>query len=324
MNPPRHAIGVDIGGTKTAVGVVTSEGRVLARQTIATESRRGTESGTERITQAIHRALQDSGVCRDDLAGVGVGCAGPIDSETGAIHNPYTLPGWEEWNIVSAMGRELGLPVWLENDADTAALGEFYFGAGQTAEVLAMLTFGTGVGGAVLVRGEIYRGARGEHPEFGHMAVSSGGEACYCGRSGCLESITSGTALALAGRRAGGEGPAQVFSSAASGDLEALRVLAGVREAIAIAIWNLRHVFAPDRIVLGGGLPEANPDFFIQAARATSNQGGTISTSVLEIAVARLGNQAGLIGAARWAIERHTAIPPSSCGVNSSSLVSSP
>jgi glucokinase len=307
MNPLRLALGLDIGGTKIAIGVVATDGRVLASNTIATESRRGPQDATARIAQAVRQTLQDCGRESREMAGVGVGCAGPVNPLTGVIHNPHTLPGWDGWAIDSSLRCALDLPVWLENDADVAALGEYYHGAGQAADNLAMLTLGTGVGGALIVGGEIYRGANGEHPEIGHMPILFGGAKCYCGRSGCLESITSGPAIAAAGAPFGLGGAAQVFAAAVAGHPAANQILAEVRNAVGAAIWTLAHVYFPARIILGGGQVDAHSAFFLEAARAPLHHTPLISRSTVEITSARLGKQAGLVGAARWAIERSIA-----------------
>ena len=133
MNSPDYALGIDIGGTKIAIGVVAADGRVLACRTLPTESRQGIRDATERVAMAVRQVLQDCGLDCDTMAGVGIGCAGPVNPLSGEINNPHTLPGWEGWNIVNSLKRTLDLPVWLENDADTAGLGEYYYGSGRGA-----------------------------------------------------------------------------------------------------------------------------------------------------------------------------------------------
>jgi glucokinase len=304
MSARRIALGVDIGGTKIAVGALSFDGELLARTTIATRADQGFDGAMARIATAARQVMRAGGVGRAELVGLGVGCAGPVDPERGEVNNPFTLPGWEGGNIVAVLARALAVPVWLENDADVAALGEYHDGAGAGADVLAMLTFGTGVGGALIIRGEIYRGTGGQHPEIGHVPVAARGAACYCGRRGCLESIASGPALAAAAAKAGLAGPAGVFTAAAAGDRVAQRILKPVTQAVGAAAWALGHAYAPARLVLGGGLVEAQPDFFLRAARAAVGGRRLVSGSPLDVAVARLGNRAGLIGAARWALAR--------------------
>ena len=303
MSSARHALGIDIGGTKIALGVVAEDGQVRARASFPTDARQGFDSAVRRIVTAARTIIDESGVNPAAIVGAGIGCAGPVNPRTGVIDNPHTLPGWEGRNIVDVLAAEFDLPVWLENDADAAALGEYHHGAGQGADRIVMLTFGTGVGGAVVLGGEIYRGAGGEHPEFGHMPATPGGPACYCGRHGCVESLASGPAIAAAGRVYGFADTKQVFDAAGS-DTCAHFVIADARCAIDAAIWGLLHSFLPERIVLGGGLVEAQPAFFLEAARAAVGRARLLSGATVTVVPAQLGNGAGMIGAARWALDR--------------------
>ena len=304
MKPQRCTVGVDIGGTKIAVGVVATDGSVLAEKTLPTKSHTGFADGVGRIAAAVREVILESGQTKEDLLGLGIGCAGPVDPLRGEINNPHTLPGWPGAKIVPALAREFGLPVWLENDADAAALGEYYFGAGQGVDPVVMLTIGTGVGGAVIMRGGIYRGVDGEHPEIGHIPISFAGQRCYCGRSGCLESIISGPAIADAGKKFGLETAAEVFAGMAAGNAGAAAILADVQRALDAAIWTLLHTFSPARIILGGGLVDAQAEFFTAAARQAQKSAHLVARSIVDIVPARLGNRAGLVGAAGWALRR--------------------
>lgn len=300
-------MGVDIGGTKIAVAIVAADGRVLAERTLPTRSRDGFPDGLGRMAGAVREVMLESGKTAGDLAGIGVGCAGPVDPVRGEINNPHTLPGWTGAPIVQALSGELDLPVWLENDADAAALGECFFGAGQGFDPVVMLTIGTGVGGAVIARGEIFRGAGGEHPEIGHLPVSFEGAACYCGRRGCLESIVSGAGIGAAGEEIGLPHAAAVFAAAAAGNAGAAAILGRVRRAIEAATWTVLHTYFPARIILGGGLVEAHETFFVAAARAARADAHLVAHAPVEIVPARLGNRAGLVGAAGWARQRRSA-----------------
>ena len=183
-----YALGVDIGGTKIAVGAIGANGAVRARRTIPTNVEAGFAAGLARLSRAIDETMADAGTAPGTLVGIGLGCAGPVEEESGRIDNDYTLPGWEGHDIVSPLVARYRIPVRLINDADAALLGEALAGAARGVRVAVMLTIGTGVGGAALIDGMIPRGAAGAHPEIGHMPVDPAGPDCYCGNRGCLES----------------------------------------------------------------------------------------------------------------------------------------
>ncbi len=305
----KHALGIDIGGSKIALGVVAPDGRILAQRVIPTDASGGFDSAVQRMENAARAALGECGMNPAALAGIGVGCTGPVNPRTGVIDNPHTLPGWEGRNLISTLSNKMDLPVWLENDADAAALGEYHYGAGEGAERMAMLTFGTGVGGAILLGGQIYRGAGGEHPELGHLPVLPDGPVCYCGRNGCVESLASGPAITDAGRTFGFVDTAGVFA-AAPRDARAGQVLADARQATDALIWGVLHSFLPARIVLGGGLVEAQPEFFLETARAAVGRARLLVAASVTVAPASRGNLAGMVGAARWAMDSAVASRP--------------
>ncbi|HEY9171990.1 MAG TPA: ROK family protein, partial [Verrucomicrobiae bacterium] len=214
MNATTLAVGIDIGGTKMAVALVDAAGPILARTSLATEAGQGFARAVDRLGRAINELLAQSGARPGQIAGIGVGCAGPVDPLRGLINNPYTLEGWDRCDIVTPLRERFGVTVVLENDADAAALGECFSGAGRSLDPVVMLTLGTGVGGAAIVFGNIYRGVNGEHPELGHLLVAPDGPACYCGSRGCLESLASGTAIGAAGKEIGLADARAVFAVA--------------------------------------------------------------------------------------------------------------
>jgi glucokinase len=299
-----RAIGIDIGGTKIAVAAVDDSGRIHARQEIATEAQRGFDRAIGRMVDATDRALGQAGWSRGDLCGIGVGCAGPVSAARGIINNPYTLPTWVDCDIVSKLHRALDRPVYLENDADAAALGEWFAGAARGCPRVVMLTLGTGVGGGVVIDGRVYRAARGEHPELGHIPIDASGPECYCGARGCLESIASGTAIAAAGAIEGFANSPQVFAAAAAGDPAARRIVEQVRGALAIATWTILHTFMPELIVLGGGIIDEHFDRFAAAIESRIVQATMVPKSGSRVVKASLGGDAGLVGAASLALIR--------------------
>ena len=297
MSPTRQAIGIDIGGTKTVVAAVDGSGRVRARAGFATDSQRGFSNCLAELMENIRRVLTEANWKPEAFSGIGIGCTGPVNPRRGTIHNPYTLPGWDGADIVTPLREAFRVPTRLENDADVAALGELQFGAGRGASPLVMVTLGTGVGGAILVNGQIYRGVNGEHPELGHISVLPNGPECYCGTHGCWESLASGTAIAAAGKPFGFADSRAVFA-AASAEANAAAIVQRAVSATATAAWTLLHTILPQRIILGGGIGEEHFDVFATGVRPQILLATQIPKNNVEIVKAELGNEAGVIGAA--------------------------
>lgn len=303
----KKAIGIDIGGTKTAVAAVDAAGRIHARGSTETRSERGFPTCLDELVRTIRAVMQEAKWTMDAICGIGIGCTGPVNPLRGTIHNPYTLPGWDGANIVTPLRDAFRVPVHLENDADAAGVGEFLFGAGRGASPLVMLTLGTGVGGAVLVGGQVYRGTNGEHPELGHILVSADGPECYCGTRGCWESLASGTAIAAAGEKFGLKDSRAVFASSPNDPRAAAIVQCAVNSS-ALGAWTLCHTILPQRLILGGGIGEEHFEVFAAAMRQQISRATQFSSDRVEIVKAELGNEAGVIGAAALAFQNST--PP--------------
>ena len=293
-----NALGIDIGGTKIAVATVRGSGEIVRETQIPTESERGFASGVTRIAEAAAVVLRETGWSASDLSGIGVACAGPVDPVRGTIHNPHTLPGWTGCNIVAALNERFGCPVILENDADMALLGECSKGAGRGFDPVAMLTFGTGIGGAARAAGRALRGVGGGHPEMGHVPVDPAGPPCYCGARGCFETLASGSALAAAAQAQGWSDGRELLVRAAEGDPAAQSVRGRALAATAVAAWTLVHTLLPERIILGGGMMDDHYEPFAAAVREAISRAMLVPAGRTSVARAELGNRAGLVGAA--------------------------
>jgi glucokinase len=304
MSNPRRAIGIDIGGTKIAVAAVDATGALAARGVIATEAEQGFERALGRMVVTIDQVLAQAGWHRDHVCGVGIGCTGPVSAERGVINNPYTLTGWVDCDIVSRLSQIVGRSVYLENDADAAAVGECFAGSARGYRRVVMLTLGTGVGGGVVIDGRIYRGTQGEHPELGHIPIDPLGPPCYCGTNGCLESLASGTAISAAGRAAGYADSRAVFAARALGRPDATAIVDRACCALATAAWTILHTFMPERIVLGGGVIGEHYERFAPAVEAQIGRSTMVPSGGTSVAKAQLGNDAGLVGAASLALTR--------------------
>ena len=297
MKPAQRAVGIDIGGTKIVIAAVDAAGHIHARRSYETNSPRGFSVCLAEMQTTIARVLAEAGWPAESLCGIGIGCTGPVSPQRGTIHNPDTLPGWEDAEIVTLLREAFRVEVRLENDADAAAVGEGRFGAGADTSPLVMITLGTGVGGAILVDGKIYRGVNGEHPELGHVPVLPDGPECYCGWRGCWESLASGTAIAAAGKPFGFADSRAVFA-AASHNPNAAAIIQRAVAATASATWTLLHTCLPQRIVLGGGIGEEHFETFAAAMREQIGRATQVPKTGIEIVKAARGNEAGVLGAA--------------------------
>ena len=293
-----YAIGVDIGGTKIAVGAIDRDGTMRAQRTVPTDVEAGFAAGLARLCRAIDEVLAEAGAASGSLAGIGIGCTGPVDPERGRIENDYTLPGWEGNDIVTPLASRYDTPVRIANDADAALLGEALAGAARGARGAVMLTIGTGVGGAALIGGKLLRGATGAHPEIGHMPVDPSGPACYCGNRGCLEVLTAGPAIARAGAEFGYLDAETVFAAAAAGSADARAIIARGADAIETATSSLIHTFLPEALLFGGGIGERHYPLYREAAERAIARLKFAPDGAVRVAKAALGNDAGMVGAA--------------------------
>ncbi|HLO29555.1 MAG TPA: ROK family protein, partial [Anaerolineales bacterium] len=247
------------------------------------------------------------------LTGIGIGSTGPLDPIQGTIHNPFTLPTWDNVPIVEWLQRAFHVPVTLENDADAAALGEYWQGAGRGAKRLYAVTVGTGIGTALILEGQIYRGLDGSHPEGGHMVLDPSGPLCYCRMRGCWESLCAGPAIERQAREAdlsgssllelvGGE-PQKitarlVFEAARTGDIVACAIVERVVEYFAQGILNIAILFVPDVIVLSGGVMGSIDLFMPRLQQMLQAYTEMVPAHRIRIAPAGLGYYAGLYGSA--------------------------
>ena len=308
-------VGIDLGGTNVRVGAVTTAGELVASQECPIEARQGPQPGMEKIAGLITRVTTEAG---GRLQAIGIGSTGPVDRDLGAIQNPYTLPTWENVNIVGSLRERFHVPVTIENDADAAALGESWMGAGRGLPRLCMVTVGTGVGTAFIYNRRIYRGVGGAHCEGGHLILDPSGPECYCGAKGCWESLASGTALGAYAREqaaskpslmielAGGDlariDAAIIAQAARRGDPLAVEIVDRTADYIALGLVNLIVLFLPDGIILTGGVMRSF-DLMEAHIRSVIGRHNIISpVDKVVLKLADLGQQAGMIGAARAAM----------------------
>jgi glucokinase len=304
-------IGVDVGGTKIAAGVVDPRGRVLDQVRLSTPAATA-ESVEDGIGEAVIRLMG-----RHEVSAVGLAVAGFVDEKRSTLRFAPNLPMVER-PLRAVVGARVGLPVVVENDANAAAWGEYRFGGGRGAEDVVMITVGTGLGGGIVLDGRLLRGAFGAAAELGHVRVVPGGLPCGCGGRGCWEQYASGSALvriahqgaaadpdsaarliALAGGEVSGITGAMVTKAATEGDPFSVSLLAEVGRWLGEGIADLADLLDPAVVVVGGGVSEAG-DLLLDPAREAyeANLSAAEHRPRLRIVSAELGNGAGLVGAA--------------------------
>lgn len=311
----RAAIGIDLGGTKVAGALVSETGAIVSRQAVATDSHLGTAHVIATMA-SLARAIEADGRAQGfDVAGVGVGAAGPLDPRTGVVYAMANFgPAWTRFPLRDMLEKALGKRVHVENDANAATQGEHWMGAAREATDAVMLTLGTGVGGGIVAGGHLLRGFRGAGAELGHIVVEEPSSvACGCGGRGCLEQFASGTAVARLAREAvaaGGPGPLaklgrapdahDVLEHARAGDAMATRVVERAGRMLGVGLVTILHTLNPETIVIGGGFGMAAFDLLVPLAeREMAPRSFAISREGLKIVRATLGNDAGFVGAAR-------------------------
>jgi glucokinase len=295
-----YSIGVDLGGTNLRAAAVDVNGKVLERVSVPANFHAGPIHVVSEIVDAITKVRD-----RLDpvlLRGVGIGVPGFIDMDSGVVIGSSNLPGFNDFPVRDEIQKHLGIPIILENDANAAALGEKWIGAGRDVKHLILLTLGTGIGGGVITDGKVLRGSHGMAGEFGHMTVFPDGNPCGCGNNGCLEKHASATAIAAMGRMMhfGQEinTAEDVYNLALAGNERARWVFAYMGRALGIAIASLINAFNfPLYLLSGGPLPAW--DFFAPAMLAeVRKRSFTFARTATRIEKALLGGDAGLLGAA--------------------------
>ena len=294
-----YSIGVDLGGTNLRAAAVGSDGRIFEKFSGSTDLHEGRDAVISDIVASINQLKQRCGP--ETLVGVGIGVPGFILKEKPIIANSNNLPEFEGFPVRDAIQQQLGTPIMLENDANAAALGEKWVGAGRDVDDLIMLTLGTGIGGGIISRGKILHGFVGMAGEIGHITVNPTGNPCGCGNQGCLEKHASATAVRAMARlmRLGDNLSAkELYEMATGGDAKAQRIFQTMGEALGIAIATMINLFNFPLYLLSGGVLAGWDQFAPAMLAEVSRRSFTYRTVPTRIEKALLGNEAGLIGAA--------------------------
>lgn len=320
--PGAPILAVDIGGTKIMTALFSADIKMLSKDVCPTLPDEGVKPVIERLCSAIQSMLEGNNLKASQLGGIGIACAGGIDSDRGVVVTPSpNMPNWVDIPLADIIRERFKIGTFVVNDATAAALGEHRSGAGRGVNHLVLLTLGTGIGGGIITNGELYLGAVGAAAEMGHMTVDDNGPKCGCGNTGCLEMLASGRAVERDAAERVGRGERSSLSEMAGGKTEnitaemvgkaaengdplALDVLSRASYYLGIGMVNVVNIFSPEMIVLGGGMAELDDLFIGPGKKMVAERAFPVSSRIVRIVTAQLGNEAGVYGAAVFALDR--------------------
>ena len=315
------AIGIDLGGTNVRIALMSSSGEMSGMYQQPTHGDRSITEILESIAEGIEHVIDEQGIAREDIVGVGLGAPGFLSLASGVIHTSPNLPTAHETPVVSLLQRLTDLPVYLENDANAAAIGEHWIGAGQGSRNLLCITLGTGLGSGFILDGTIWHGSNDFAGELGHTALFPGGLPCNCGRKGCLEAYVSATGIVNRAVLALKEGRKSslkpflkeekhsltsliIFEHAQQGDRLARDLFEESGRYLGIAIVNVLHMLDLEAIIIGGQVARAGELLLSPAIHEVEKNAIGAKYYPIGIVLAKLGNQAGIIGAAKTAFDQ--------------------
>ncbi len=319
-----YIVGVDLGATNIVSLLINSEGKVIDKDTRATLGREGKEKALSQIVSSVRAVLEKGqlqGISSASIEGVGIGSPGPLDTKKGIIHFAPNLPGWNNVPLVSILGSQLKLPIFLENDANAAALAEWWIGAGKKVDNLVLLTLGTGIGGGIIIGGEVLHGAWDTAAEIGHMIIHEGGLVCGCGKRGCLEAYASATgvikrtvSLLKKGRKTVlwelVYGHLEditcelVYRAAERGDELSQMIVKETARYLGIGIANIVNILNPEMVILSGGMTAAGDLLFKPVRKYVREYALEAAIEGVRIVPANLGDNTGALGAAATVLKR--------------------
>jgi len=296
----KKAIGIDIGGTKTAIAIVNENGDIIEKDVLPTDTTLSPEDMIGRINEKVAELIRTSGVSVEALAGIGIGAPGTIDITKGEIVLAPNLPTWRRAPIVPLVQEKFPVPVVLGNDANAAAVAEKWVGAAKNSDHFIYITISTGIGGGIFSNGKLFTGFKGNSAEIGHMVIEFDGPLCGCGQKGCFEAVASGTAIAKHGSAIAGRPltTKEVFELYRSGDAEMTAYVESVFQKIGAGVTSLVNILEPEMVVLGGGVTNVGEPLFQAVRQYVSEHAISVSGKATRIVPSELSQDTGVIGAA--------------------------
>ena len=323
VNQKPYLIGIDLGGTKILTVVADREGKILLRKKEETRAQEGPQAIINQIADSVEEVIRLTGIKKEEVLAAGICAAGFYNFKKGLIMESPNLKKWKEIPLGQLLEEKIRLPVFVENDANAAAYGEYRRGAGQGKSHLIYITVSTGIGGGIIAQGEVYRGAEGYAGEIGHITLDLEGPQCNCGNRGCLETLASGTAIARQAVEALALGmptsmpqvaamenreevtARHVFTAAEMGDQVAQDIVNRALDYLGAGLATLAHLFNPEAFVIGGGVSLSGDSFFLPLREAFCRRApGPVSEKV-EILPSTLREEAGIQGVLLLAAQAH-------------------
>ncbi len=310
----KHVVGIDIGGTKLATVVADSTGQIISKVRKPTLAEKGPDYALQLLFEMVRETITQAGLEQHAISAIGVSCGGPLDTKTGVVYSPPNLPGWDALPLKAELESTFQLPVTIENDANASALAEFRFGGGRGYKAVLYITMSTGIGGGLVLNGQIYHGANDSAGEVGHQILLPDGPRCGCGKRGCLEALCSGPAIA---RRAKAAVQKQsttailtlaeecidniksehVIEAARQGDALALKLVDETAYYMGWGIANVVNILNPDIVLLGTIAIAAGDLLLVPIRRTVSAFAMTRPVEAVKIMPAQLGEALGDLAA---------------------------
>jgi len=314
-------LGIDIGGTSIKLGLIKETGEIIINWEIPTDNTQSALAFSNYIWNSIKSTQSQEDLDEHKIKAIGIGSAGFVNDDTGMIYESVNI-GWKNISLGESLSKLSGIPVYVGNDANVAALGELWQGNAKGEDNIITITLGTGVGGGIIVNGKIINGENGVAGEIGHIIVDPQGKTCNCGRRGCLETIASATGIVNEAKQImkkkshsqlvsffeenGTISSKDVFYLAAEGDEGAIEVLEKIGDVLGLAIANLGVIINPGMVLIGGGVSKAGEQLLSVVRKSFNKYALARVKNACEIKIASLGNDAGIMGAAYLAKSKHT------------------
>ena len=310
MNNNKFALGVDIGGTNIKLGIVSDKGKIISSSMVSTNRKGGPQEVITQLKKGIREILSKEEI---KIEGIGIGAAGSVSSKKGTVSNPPNVPGWKVVNVVKIIKEEFNFPVYIDNDANVAAIGEMLYGAGKDYNSFALLTLGTGVGGGLILDRKIYQGDTGAAGEIGHISIDYNGRMCNCGSKGCVEAYVGNhylveivkeelerhrdsKILKIINNNTNLLTPKTINEAAAIGDEYALQIIERVGFYVGVALSSVSNLLDIDTFIIGGGVSAFGIPLLDAIKKAIKQNVLQALKDRIKVIPAMLKNDAGIVG----------------------------